>query len=184
MALNLDPIAGDSPFALLLVGLRNKIEDTNLSFQKFLAAEGQAAVTVFDQTSEDDGRQAYDPPLSMCPAVVLVGGITPPGEDRGRGNEKWFYEIAVMLKMEAVDKDVRMPLNAFWELIRTCAVGVKQPQNDQHLGPSAIPSIADYGFGSQITPPQTDARDGFRAARGHFILRFRLSDTVLDQSGA
>jgi hypothetical protein len=89
----------------------------------------------------------------------------------------------VIFKMEAKDKDVRYGLNAFWELVRTVAVGMNQPQNDNFLGPSAIPSIGDYKFDGPITPPQSDAREGFRVVRGHFVLRFRLHDTVLDLTG-
>lgn len=175
MTLSLTPVT-DDPFSLLLVALRNKILNADLSFKKYLVSLGISTLNVFDQTVEADRRHAYDPPISLCPAVVLMTSGHPPVRDRGIGNETWHFEVGVFFKMELPQKDSRVGLHAFWELIRTVMVSNKVPQLDPlHVSPS----IADYWIEGDITPPSSDERTGFRVASGGFVMRFRFSDRVL-----
>lgn len=189
MPLTLAPLAANadnvsSPVSKILLGIRRKIEDTGLSFQQFLAARGYRAVHVYDQTLESEGRIGYDPPMSECPAVVLLTDAHPPTDDRGIGNEIWTFEVGVMLKMELRDQDVTDALDAWWELARTIMVANKQPQLDPYLGTGAIPGLQDFKIVGAMSPPSSAAtREGFRAASGSFILQFRLVANILESTG-
>jgi hypothetical protein len=175
MALTLD-IDPTPPFSAILDALSGKIGDANLSFAKYLASQSLPAVKVFDQTVEADRAHAYDPPLSLCPAVTLLTSGFPPVQDRGVGSEIWHFEVAVLFKMELPQKDSRIGLDAFWELVRTVMAGNKTPQIDP-LG--QISGMADYDIRDEISPPTSSERDGFRVARGMFVVRFRIAERVL-----
>lgn len=172
---NLDLEPDDTcPAVDLLEALAAKIEDPRLALVKRLAQEDLPPIKVFDQTLDEEGRHAFDPPVSQCPAVVLMTSSAPPLTERG--TEIWHYEIAVNFKMEVPQKDMRAPLRVFWDLIRTVLVGNKQAQID-HIG--SIVGVADYRISDNILWPMSDATR--RIARGAFTIQFRFADNVLSQ---
>lgn len=181
MTLTLEP-AAECPYVNLLEGLSAKIKDANLSFVKELQAQATAhghtySLHVFDQTVEADQVHAYDPPLSLCPAVTLLTSGFPPVRDRGIGSEIWHFEVAVLFKMELPEKDSREGLRAFWELTRTIMAGNKTPQIDP-IAIAAAGALADYRIADEMNPPTSSERDGFRVARGMFIVQFRVADNL------
>ena len=180
MSLTLEPQA-DNPFVDMLEGLSAKIKDADLSFVKELIDQGQitlaSELNVFDQTVEADRTHAYDPPLSRCPAVTLLTSGFPPARDRGIGNEIWHFEVAVLFKMELPEKDARDGLRAFWELTRTVMAGNKTPQIDPIASAVGV-RLADYRIADDIAPPTSSERDGFRVARGMFIIQFRIAENL------
>ena len=180
MSLTLDP-QSSNPYADIIDGLAAKIANPDLSFVKELVAQGlisdETELNIFDQTVEEDRRHAYDPPLSLCPAVTILTSGYPPVADRGIGTEIWHFDVAVMLKLELPDRDSRKGLRAYWELTRTVLAGNKTPQLDP-LAQTVGPKLADYQIADDMAPPTSSERDGFRVARGMFIVQFRYSDNV------
>lgn len=173
MTLTLDPLAQD-PWGLIVDTLKSKIESTDLSFQKYLSQIGLGDVNVYHQRGP--GKMAWDPPISKCPAVILLASAFPAADDMGAGDERWYFTVTVLFKMPVRRDGASQAFQACHELVRTVFAGWRPGTLDPL---STIPCVGDYMIEGNLTPDIADADSGRGVARLAFDLRFRLNHTIL-----
>lgn len=172
----LEPLADSADAWVLVVEkLRDKIKDPTLSFYKYLVAKGYTIPKVYERWGPSATQPMLDPPLSECPAVTLDAYNTDFVDDRGSGDERWFFSVAVAFKIEVKNQDARVPIRATHELLRTIF------HKWRGLGPSDpmfVPGLANYEIEGNIAPTYFSG-GGILTARTRFGLRFTFSETIL-----
>jgi hypothetical protein len=177
MPLTAEPVAsGQDPFNLIVAALESKLGDTNLSFCKFLTAQGTPLKNIYTQRGSGGSKNAWDPVLSKCPAIILLASAFPSGEDHGIGDERWFFSVTVMFKMRLDSQDATPAFQASYELLRTIFAGWRTPQLDP-IG--SIPGLCDYEIDGNVTPHIADEDSGRAVAKLAFDVRFRFNKNIL-----
>lgn len=174
--LTLEPLASD-PWGAIVTALANKIKDPNLSLHKYLTAQGQPALRVFTQMAPSPGERnnQWDPPLDRCPAVVLMSSAFPFADDRGVGDERWYFAVTVMFKMRLPGGDATSGFQACHELIRTIWAGNRTGSLDPL---QAVNGVAGYSVEGNLTPEISTEVAGRVVARVAFDIRFRLNARI------
>lgn len=176
--LTLEPLATD-PWGAIVTALANKIKDTNLSLHKYLTAQGHPTLKVFTQMAPAPGEKnnQWDPPLSACPAVVLMSSAFPFADDRGVGDERWYFAVTVMFKMRLTGGDATPGFQACHELIRTIWAGNRTGSLDP-LQAVAGGAVGGYSVEGNLTPEISTEASGRSVARVAFDIRFRLNQRI------
>lgn len=175
MTLTLDPVVTD-PFGAIVTAIAGKIANTNLSFAKYLTAQGMPLKRVYTQTEPGGLKNAWDPALDKCPAVVIVASAFPAVDDMGIGDERWYFAVTIMFKMRLPGSDATPGFHAAYELIRTLFAGWRTPQLDP-IG--SIAGVCDYEIDGNVTPHISDEQSGRAVARVAFDLRVRFNKNIL-----
>ena len=175
MTLSLDPLTTDA-WGQIIDVLKSKIENPNLSFVKYLNSIGMPLRKVYTQKEPDGSGNGWDPNLSRCPAVTLLASAFPFADDHGAGDERWYFSVTVMFKMQVRRGDASEAFQASHELLRTIWAGWR-PGNEDPF--SAIRGIHSYRVEGNVTPHIADDSAGREAARVAFDVRFRLAETIL-----
>lgn len=172
----LEPLDDDADGWVNVVSkLKDKIQDTTLSFHKYLVGKGYPAPNVFARFGPSVVEPVFDPPLDLCPAVVIDAYDTDFVEDHGAGDERWFFSLAVVFKVEVRDQDVRVPIRATHELVRTIF------HRWRALGPADaldVRGLGNYEVQGNLSPKFFQGA-GILTAKTAFTLRFTLSETIL-----
>lgn len=176
MPLTLEPLQdSEDKWVLALERLSAKIKDPNLSFHKYLVAKGFPAPNVFDHTATGVGDQVFDPPRDLCPAVVLYTTPTLPGEDRGAGNERWYFDVGILFKIFVPEKDQRIAIRAMHELIRTVFAGWRTGTLDPL---STIPGVGYQNLTQDVAPVFMQPSVGSSIGRATMTLRFSFAEAI------
>ena len=172
MSLTLEPLSED-PWGLIVDTLKTKIENSDLSFVKYLDSIGLNDLNVYHQRAP--GKFGWDPPISKCPAIILLASAFPSVDDRGAGDERWYFSVTVLFKMP-VRRDAQEAFQACHELIRTIFAGWRPGTLDPL---STIDGVGAYAIDGNIAPDIADPESGRGVARLAFDLRFRLNQQIL-----
>lgn len=172
----LEPLADNAdPWVQVVVKLAEKIQNTTLSFHKYLIAQGYQAPKIFTRF----GLSAKEPMLNVTrdqwPAVVLDAYNTDFVEDHGAGDERWFWSVALRFMVEIQARDARVATRATHELIRTIF------HKYRSFGPTDsldVPGLAKYTIEGNLSPTFF-GNAGVFSAETRFVLKFVLSETVL-----
>jgi hypothetical protein len=175
MSLTLEPLTTD-PWSAIVEAVADKIENTDLSFYKYLESIGTPLRTVYTQTDPGGDKNMWDPPLSKCPAVVLLSSAFPPVEDHGIGDERWWFSVTIYFKMRLPEKDASKGFQACHELLRTLFAGWRQSQLDPL---QQITGVRDYAVEGNVTPDIATPESGKAVAQVVFDLKFRLAESIL-----
>lgn len=178
-----DPLAFEplsdaaDPWVMALTRLETKIKNADLSFAKYCQATWSRAPMVFAHT-EPNGPNIpiYDPPLDLCPAVVLETSNTLPGQDGGAGSERWYFSVMLYAKFLVKDGDQTKCIRAFHELIRTVMRGWRTGTLDP------LSTIGNAGYDmlqGDLTPEFARPGGGMLVGRAAFGLRFRFAENIL-----
>lgn len=174
------PIAvADNPWVKVVTALRAKILSTDLSFVAACQALFGKAPQVwarFDNQEIGAADGYFDPPLPMCPVVLLTPVNTPPFEDDGMGQDKWSLSYSVIAKYELRDGDSRKALSANYELLRTIMWGYK-PGSLDTLRP-AHAGLKKYSIAGDLTPNIAKA-SAQTVAKTMFVIRFEAIEGFL-----
>ena len=177
MPLTLEPLTnGQDPFTLIMDALEAKIGDTDLSFYKYLDSLGTPLKNIYTQREPGGSKNGWDPPRSKCPAVVLLASAFPPAEDRGIGDERWYFAVTILFKMSLKNQNATPAFQASYELIRTLMAGWRTPQLDP-LG--SVPGVCTYEIDGNVTPHISDEESGRSVAKMAFDIRFQFNKNIL-----
>lgn len=176
MSLTLDPLpTGSDPWTTIILSLAEKIASEDLSFVKYLTAIRQNQINVF--TNMTDTEKAWDPPLDECPAIMLTADAHPGVEDHGAGQEIWFLDVGVEMKLHLAEGGAEQGYQACYELVRTIFAGWRQGLAIDPL--SALQHVADYQIEGEVMPRIVTPSVGRYTARCFFLVRFKIADTIL-----
>jgi len=173
MTLTLEPLAQD-PWGLIVDTMASKLTSADLSLAKYIASIGLPALRVYHQRAP--GKNGWDPPLSKCPAIILLASAFPAADDMGVGDERWYFTVTVMFKMPVKGADATEAFQACHELVRTLFAGWRPGTLDPL---STIDCVGDYMIEGNLAPDISDPESGRGVARLAFDVRFRLNQTIL-----
>lgn len=177
MSLTLDPLADEDDRWLMAIDrLAAKLRNPDLSFHKYLVANGFEAPNVFEHRGVNFGDQLWDPPLDLCPAVVILATPSSPPQDRGAGDERWYFNVLVNFKIWVKDSDQKKALRAYHELIRTIFAGWRPGTLDPL---STIPGVGYHAITSDLSVVLLTAQSGGQVGRASFVLQFSIHERIL-----
>ena len=178
-----DPLAFEplddaaDPWVMALTRTETKILNPDLSFYKYCVSAFGKAPTVYAHTAPNSmDSMIYDPPPAGCPAVILETSNALPGQDRGAGNERWYFNLNVYAKFVLADGAQVKAIRAFHELIRTVMRGWRTGQLDP------LSTIGQAGYSmlqGDLTPEFSRPTVGMLIGRAGFGLRFVFAENIL-----